>query len=136
MFSLTNLIVFCKSKKQKNVTPVTHSQRFFCGRFHNWQLTGNWSLSRLSIKGASTKGLVFTSKDGLWFTTHVPNFMSELSVSSKSVSQCKIAKNLGLSRSTVHNIVKKFRKLRELLVRKGQGRKSLLIAHDNRALRR
>ena len=41
-----------------------------------------------------------------------------------NVSQCKIAKNLGLSPSTVHNIVKIFRESGEILVRKGQGRET------------
>ena len=53
-----------------------------------------------------------------------------------NVSQCKIAKNLGLSPFTVHNIVKRFRESGEILVRKGQGRKPLLNARDHRALRR
>ena len=51
-----------------------------------------------------------------------------------NVSQGKIANNL--SPSTVHNIVKRFRESREILVRKGQGGKPLLIAHDHEALRR
>ena len=53
-----------------------------------------------------------------------------------NVSQRKIAKNLGLSPSTVHNIVKRFRESGEISVRKGQGRKPLLNARDHRALRR
>ena len=52
-----------------------------------------------------------------------------------NVSQRKIAKNLGLSPSTVHNIVKRFRESGEISVRKGQGRKPLLNVHDHRALR-
>ena len=53
-----------------------------------------------------------------------------------NVSQRKIANNLGLSPSTVHNIVKRFRESGEISVRKGQGRKPLLNARDHRALRR
>ena len=41
-----------------------------------------------------------------------------------------------LSRSIVHNIVKRFRESGEILVRKGQGRKPLMNARDHRALRR
>ena len=50
-----------------------------------------------------------------------------------NVSQCKIAKNLGLSPSTVHNIVKRFRESGEILVRKGQGWKPLLKACDHQS---
>ena len=53
-----------------------------------------------------------------------------------SVSQRKIKKNLGLSQSRVHNIVKRFRESGEISVRKDQGRKPLLKGHDHRALRR
>ena len=52
-----------------------------------------------------------------------------------NVSQCKLARNLGLSPSTVHNFVKRFRESGVISVRKGQGRKLLLNAHDHRALR-
>ena len=51
-------------------------------------------------------------------------------------SQRKIAKNLGLSPSAVHNIVKRFRVSREVSECKGQGWKPLLNACDYRALRR
>ncbi len=34
------------------------------------------------------------------------------------ISQCKIAKNLGLSPSTIHNIVKQFRESGEISVKK------------------
>lgn len=54
----------------------------------------------------------------------------------RNISQRKIAENLGLSTSTVHNIVKRFREFRDISVRKGQGRKPLLNARDLRALRR
>ena len=52
-----------------------------------------------------------------------------------NVSQCKITKNLGLSPSTVHNIVKRFKESGKILVRKGPGWKPLLNACDHRALR-
>ena len=48
-----------------------------------------------------------------------------------NVSQHKIAKNLGLSPSTVHNIVKWFRESGEVSVHKGQGQKPLLNARDS-----
>ena len=51
-----------------------------------------------------------------------------------NASQRKIARNLGLSPSTVHNIVKRFRESGEISVRKGQGRTPLLNALDHRAL--
>jgi biotin operon repressor len=54
----------------------------------------------------------------------------------KNVSQSCIAKNLGLSTSTVHNIVKRFKESGEITVRKGQGRKPILNDRDLRALRR
>ena len=53
-----------------------------------------------------------------------------------NVSQHKIAKNLGLSPSTVHNIVKIFRESGEIIVCKGQGQKLLLNARNHQALRR
>ena len=53
-----------------------------------------------------------------------------------NVSQGKIANNWGLSPTTVHNIVKRFRESGEKLVHKGQGWKPLLNARDHRALRR
>ncbi len=52
------------------------------------------------------------------------------------VSQRKIAKNLKLSSSTVHNIIQRFRESGTISVRKGQGRKTILDARDLRALRR
>ena len=54
----------------------------------------------------------------------------------KDVSQRKIANNLVISPSTVHNIVKRFRESGEISVCKGQGRKMLLNSRDHRALRR
>ena len=88
-------------------------------------------LSRFSIKGASTKGLLFASKDVFVVYHFVP---SEIIVSQfkDNASQCKISKNLGLSPSTVHNIVKRFRGN----LCKGQGRKPLLNVPDHRAFRR
>ncbi|KAI4880360.1 hypothetical protein NFI96_001236 [Prochilodus magdalenae] len=52
------------------------------------------------------------------------------------VTQRKIAKTFKLSSSTVHNIIKRFRESGTIAVRKGQGRKTLLDAHDLRALKR
>ena len=63
----------------------------------------------------------------------VSNFVRELSVSSKTMILS--AKNLGVLPSTDHNIVKRFRESGEIL-RKGEGRKSLLNACDHRSLRR
>ncbi len=54
----------------------------------------------------------------------------------KGVSQRKIAKNLKLSSSTVHNIIQRFRESGTISVRKGQGRKTILDARDLRALGR
>ncbi|KAK3506560.1 hypothetical protein QTP70_009475 [Hemibagrus guttatus] len=54
----------------------------------------------------------------------------------KGVSQRKIAKSLKLSSSTVHNIIQRFRESGTISVRKGQDRKTILDAHDLRALRR
>ncbi len=54
----------------------------------------------------------------------------------KGVSQRKIAKSLKLLSSTVHNIIQRFRESGTISVRKGQGRKTILDAHDLRALRR
>ena len=53
-----------------------------------------------------------------------------------NVSQHKIANNLGLSPSTVHNFVKGFGESKEISVRKGQVQKPLLNARVHRALRR
>ncbi|KAI4904741.1 hypothetical protein NFI96_002271 [Prochilodus magdalenae] len=52
------------------------------------------------------------------------------------VTQRKIEKTFKLSSSTVHNIIKRFRESRTIVVRKGQGRKTLLDARDLRALKR
>ena len=53
-----------------------------------------------------------------------------------NIPQCKIAKTLKISSSTVHNIIKRFRESGEIFVRKGQGRKPILDARDLQALRR
>ena len=79
----------------------------------------------MSVK--SSKCLVFASKDGSWFTT-LCQTVGELS---DNVSQRSIAKNLGLSPSTVHNIVKRFRESGESSVHKGQGWKPLLNVRDH-----
>jgi len=52
-----------------------------------------------------------------------------------NVSQCKIAKALQISSSTVHNIIKRFRETGEISVHKGQGRRTLLDARGFQALR-
>ncbi|KAK3553538.1 hypothetical protein QTP70_004175 [Hemibagrus guttatus] len=54
----------------------------------------------------------------------------------KGVSQRKIAKSLKLSSSTMHNIIQRLRESGTISVCKGQGRKTILDAHDLRALRR
>ena len=84
------------------------------------------------IKGASTKGLVFASKHLSWFMTLCQTSLREFSVSSK----CKIAKNSGISPSTVHNIVKRSRQSGEILVQKSQGQKQLLNACDPQGILR
>ncbi len=53
-----------------------------------------------------------------------------------SVPQHQIAKTLQISSSTLHNIIKSFREIGEISVRKGQGRRPLLDARGLRALRR
>ena len=53
-----------------------------------------------------------------------------------NVSQSTIARNLGISTSTVHNIVKRFRESGEITARKRHGRKPTLNACDLRSLRR
>ena len=52
------------------------------------------------------------------------------------VSPRKITKSLGLSPSTVHNIVKRYRESGEISVRKGQGWKPRLNVYDHPALDR
>ena len=51
-----------------------------------------------------------------------------------NIPQCKIAKTLKISSSTVYNIIKRFRESGEIFLRKGQGRKPILDARDLRAL--
>ncbi|KAL7851246.1 hypothetical protein AOLI_G00216020 [Acnodon oligacanthus] len=53
-----------------------------------------------------------------------------------NVSQHAIARNLGISSSTVHNIIKRFRESGEISASKRQGRKPTLNACDLRSLRR
>ena len=53
-----------------------------------------------------------------------------------NVSQRTIARNLGISSSTVNNIIKRFRESGETTPRKGQGRKPTLNVRDLRALRK
>ncbi len=50
----------------------------------------------------------------------------------KHIFQCKIAlkRNLGLSPTTIHNIVKRFRGSSEISVCVGQGRKPQVNVHD------
>ncbi|XP_041641385.1 uncharacterized protein LOC121508528 [Cheilinus undulatus] len=52
-----------------------------------------------------------------------------------NVPQREIAKNLGMSASTVHNIIKRFRESGGITVRKGQGRKPILDVRELRALK-
>ncbi len=52
-----------------------------------------------------------------------------LDLTKNNVPQCQIAKALQIASSTVHNIIKRFRETREISVRKGQGRITLLDAH-------
>ncbi len=76
------------------------------------------------------------SQDGKRITNS-PNAAAKNSGAiSERVSQRKIAKSLKLSSSTVHNIIQRFRESGTISVRKGQGRKTILDAHDLRALRR
>ena len=53
-----------------------------------------------------------------------------------NVPQRTIARNLGISSSTVHNIIKRFRESGEITACKRQGRKPTLNARDLRSLRR
>ena len=53
-----------------------------------------------------------------------------------NVPQRTIARNLGISSSTVHNIIKRFRESGEITAWKRQGRKPTLNARDLRSLRR
>ena len=53
-----------------------------------------------------------------------------------NVSQRKIGRDLDISPSTVHNIIKIFMVSGEISVRKGQGRKPKLNHHDLQSLRR
>ena len=59
-----------------------------------------------------------------------------LIVEKSNIPQCKIAKTLKISSSTVHNIIKRFWESGEIFVHKGQGRKPIPDARDLRALRR
>ena len=52
-----------------------------------------------------------------------------------NVSQRTIAMNSGISSSTVHNIIKRFRESGEISARKRQGQKPTLNARDLRSLR-
>ncbi len=66
----------------------------------------------------------------------VPNFTREVSNKSKiTFSQCNIAKYLGLSPSTMHNMVKDSGNLGKITVHEGQGRKPQLNVLDLWALR-
>ncbi len=46
------------------------------------------------------------------------------------ISQCKITKNVGLSPTTIHNTLKRFRESREISVDVGKGRKPQLNVLD------
>ncbi len=53
----------------------------------------------------------------------------------KNVPQRQITKDLQISSSTVHNIIRRFRETGEISVRKRQGQRPLLDARGLRALR-
>ncbi len=53
-----------------------------------------------------------------------------------NVPQRKIGRDLDISPSTVHNIIKRFKESGGISVSKGQGRKPKLNNHDLRSLRR
>ncbi len=59
-----------------------------------------------------------------------PNFMREVSSVKCHISQCKIAKNLGLSPTTTRSVVKKIMESREITVHVGQDRKPLVNVLD------
>ncbi|XP_059187460.1 von Willebrand factor A domain-containing protein 5A-like isoform X2 [Centropristis striata] len=52
-----------------------------------------------------------------------------------NVSQRTIARNLGISTSTIHNIIKRFKESGDICARKGQGRKPTLDASELQSLR-
>ncbi len=76
---------------------------------------------------------VFASKARSWLIT-----LCQISTDKQItnlISRCKIAKNWGLSPSTIHNTVKRFRESRDITVHVGRGRKAQLNVLDLWALR-
>ncbi len=62
--------------------------------------------------------------------------VSILEMFKNNVPQRKIGRDLDISPSTVHNIIKRFKESGGISVRKGQGRKPKLNNRDLRSLRR
>ena len=119
MFSLTNLTIFCKKLGQR-------------------QNKSNIVLEGSTISRASTKGLVFASKVVVHLVVvhhFVPNFVRELSVSSKTMFSCVLVKCVAwareyfgksLSLNTVRRCINKC----NLKLQRGR---RLLILHRNAA---
>ena len=149
MFSLKNLIAFCKYKKtecdacnalkkswDKGKRRLKRSPVTLFWKVPQFSLTSNrWGyqdcLSMNIHQGLSL------CKQRLVEVHHCAKFCERIVSQFKdNVSQCKIAKNLGRSPFIVSNIVKRICESEEISVRKGQTRKPLLNARDHRALRR
>ncbi len=78
---------------------------------------------------------VLASKAGSWLINFRQISQEKWQTNQNHISQCKIAKNLGLSPNNIHNIVKRFRESREITVHVGQGRKPQLNVLDLWALK-
>ena len=88
------LIVFCKYKKQQNITPATHRGKT---RLKRLQVTLFWKVPHLAFELVTGEVMKIKYKRSIqqrlsfgkqgWVVVHhfVPNFMRELSVSSKTM---------------------------------------------------
>ena len=152
MFKLINLIVFC----QIIINLEFHGCNMSSRSWERWQKilrklrkthqTRIWNIPHvirlrwgpwLGIKGAPPNMLSHLQARMGRGSSLCPQLREKIVEQFKNIiSQSKIARNLGISTSTVHNIIKRFRESGEITARKRHGRKPRLNDCDLRSLRR
>ena len=151
MFKLINVLFFCKYSLILNLMPATHSKIAGTGATKDWESCG---MLKNTCLEHSTGEQVHLVSVVIGYKRSIPERLSHSQARmgrvsplceqlpeqivqqfKSNVSQRTIARNLGNSSSTVHNVIKRFRESGETTARKRQGRKPTLNAGDLRSLR-
>ncbi len=136
MFCLVNFMSFVNIRPFLSFRPATHSQK---------------KLGQEQFRASSQQVIVIM----IWYKSSIQERSSPLGAKmgrgspvcqqirekiiemfKNNVPQRKIGRDLDISPSTVHNIIKRFKESGGISVRKGQGRKPKLNNRDLRSLRR